>query len=54
MEDRYQIEFYYEGILIGVGYGLTEEEADGLWEEWESFKEQCWCAIVFVADEYDE
>ena len=54
MQERYQIEFYYDEILIGIGYGLSEYEADKLWDEWEQFKESCWCAIIFEMEGDEE
>lgn len=54
MQETYHLEFYYDEILIGIIYGLTEAEAEKLWDQWDNFKQECWCAIVFVADEYDE
>lgn len=42
-----EMEFYYDEILIGVGYGLNEGECNFLWEEWESFGDEYWCMEVF-------
>lgn len=54
MEELYEMEFYYDDTLIGVAYNLKEHQVEKLWSEWEEFKEECWCMMVYRVDEYDE
>lgn len=46
-KDLYEIEFHHGDILIGIGYNLTEKEADKVWGEWENLDTNCWCMIVY-------
>jgi len=50
-KELHTVEFYYEEHLIGIGYNLSENDADKLWGQWEEHGDNYWCAIIYEVEE---